>query len=69
MPGRKAGKGKAVSGSTKAGLQFPVGRMQRYIKRGMYAQRVGGSAGVYLASAIESVIQDILEVAAGQADM
>ena len=27
----------AISKSTKAGLQFPVGRVQRYLKKGRYA--------------------------------
>jgi len=30
----KAAKGKAVSRSSKAGLQFPVGRLARYLKKG-----------------------------------
>ena len=34
--GKTAGK-KAVSKSTKAGLQFPVGRIARYLKKGRYA--------------------------------
>jgi histone H2A len=34
--GKAAGKakGKAVSRSSKAGLQFPVGRLARYLKKG-----------------------------------
>ena len=51
----KAGKsgGKAASGgdgsksqsrSAKAGLQFPVGRVHRLLKKGNYAQRVGAGA-------------------------
>jgi hypothetical protein len=37
--GKAAGKakGKAVSRSSKAGLQFPVGRLARYLKKGRYA--------------------------------
>jgi histone H2A len=34
--GKKAG-GKSVSKSSKAGLQFPVGRIARYLKKGRYA--------------------------------
>jgi hypothetical protein len=40
MSGRGKGKGaskKAVSKSAKAGLQFPVGRITRYLKKGRYA--------------------------------
>ena len=34
--------GKATSRSKKAGLQFPVGRVHRYLRQGRYAARVGG---------------------------
>ncbi|KAG1670450.1 hypothetical protein FOA52_010186 [Chlamydomonas sp. UWO 241] len=37
--GRKGGK-KAVSRSAKTGLQFPVGRIARYLKKGKYAERL-----------------------------
>jgi histone H2A len=39
MSGRGKGKSgkKAVSKSSKAGLQFPVGRIARYLKKGRYA--------------------------------
>ncbi|KAL5579717.1 hypothetical protein UlMin_012159 [Ulmus minor] len=45
--GRKGGgpKKKPVSRSIKAGLQFPVGRIGRYLKKGRYAQRVLELAG------------------------
>ena len=36
--------GKTQSRSAKAGLQFPVGRVHRLLKRGNYAQRVGAGA-------------------------
>ena len=43
--GGKAGaEGKSQSRSAKAGLQFPVGRIHRLLKRGNYAQRVGAGA-------------------------
>ncbi|MBA0796965.1 hypothetical protein Gohar_007694, partial [Gossypium harknessii] len=52
--GRKGGvKKKAVSKSVKAGLQFPVGRIARFLKKGRYAQRYGGGAPVYLAAVLE----------------
>ncbi|CAN1329355.1 Histone H2A.1 [Linum perenne] len=53
--GRKAGgpKKKSVSRSVKAGLQFPVGRIGRYLKKGRYAQRVGSGAPVYMAAVLE----------------
>ena len=39
--GKSAGK-KAVSKSSKAGLQFPVGRIARYLKKGRYAGELEG---------------------------
>lgn len=39
-----AGDGKAMSRSARAGLQFPVGRIHRMLKKGNYAQRVGAGA-------------------------
>ncbi|CAN1230912.1 Probable histone H2A.4 [Linum grandiflorum] len=53
--GRKAGgpKKKPVTRSVRAGLQFPVGRIGRYLKKGRYAQRVGTGAPVYLAAVLE----------------
>jgi histone H2A len=42
-------KATATSRSSKAGLQFPVGRVHRLLKKGNYAQRVGaGAPGTYL---------------------
>jgi histone H2A len=38
------GETKGQSRSAKAGLQFPVGRVHRLLKRGNYAQRVGAGA-------------------------
>jgi histone H2A len=35
---------KSQSRSAKAGLQFPVGRVHRLLKKGNYAQRVGAGA-------------------------
>jgi histone H2A len=44
--GGKAGGEKAASQSrsSKAGLQFPVGRIHRLLRKGNYAQRVGAGA-------------------------
>ena len=39
-----AGDSKSQSRSAKAGLQFPVGRVHRLLKKGNYAQRVGAGA-------------------------
>ena len=65
MSGRGKGKTakKAVSRSAKAGLQFPVGRIARYLKQGKYAARVGAGAPVYLAAVLEYLTAEVLELA------
>ncbi|CAA7270191.1 unnamed protein product [Cyclocybe aegerita] len=59
--------GKSQSRSSKAGLQFPVGRVHRLLKRGNYAQRVGAGAPVYLAAVLEYLAAEILELAGNAA--
>ncbi|OVA03529.1 Histone H2A [Macleaya cordata] len=67
--GRRGGgpKKKAVSKSVKAGLQFPVGRIGRFLKKGRYAQRVGSGAPVYLAAVLEYLAAEVLELAGNAA--
>ncbi|KAI8855016.1 histone-fold-containing protein [Chytridium lagenaria] len=55
------------SRSEKAGLQFPVGRLHRILKKGNYAQRVGNGAPVYLAAVLEYLGAEILELAGNAA--
>ena len=64
--GKASGK-KAVSRSSKAGLQFPVGRIARYLKKGKYAERVGAGAPVYLAAVMEYLAAEVLELAGNAA--
>ncbi|VFQ91421.1 unnamed protein product [Cuscuta campestris] len=67
--GRKAGgpKKKPVTRSIRAGLQFPVGRIGRYLKKGRYAQRVGSGAAVYMAAVLEYLAAEVLELAGNAA--
>ncbi|NXL61006.1 H2AL protein, partial [Chordeiles acutipennis] len=74
MSGR--GKKPAVAGksgaptktkSAKAGLQFPVGRVYRFLKRGNYADRIGPGAAIYLAAVLEYLSAEILELAGNAA--
>ncbi|KAJ8516750.1 hypothetical protein ONZ45_g5967 [Pleurotus djamor] len=67
--GGKAGgdSSKTQSRSAKAGLQFPVGRVHRLLKKGNYAQRVGAGAPVYLAAVLEYLAAEILELAGNAA--
>ncbi|CAJ1946732.1 unnamed protein product [Cylindrotheca closterium] len=67
----KGGRGGAKKGSTsssaKAGLQFPVGRIGRYLRQGKYATRMGAGAPVYLAAVLEYLCAEILELAGNAA--
>uniref|UniRef100_A0A453T8R9 Histone H2A n=1 Tax=Aegilops tauschii subsp. strangulata TaxID=200361 RepID=A0A453T8R9_AEGTS len=59
MAGWKGQRKKAVTRSVKAGLQFPVGRIGRYLKQGRYAQRIGSGAPVYLAAVLEYLAAEV----------
>lgn len=50
---------KSTSRSSKAGLQFPVGRIARFLKAGKYAERVGAGAPVYLAAVLEYLAAEV----------
>ena len=75
MPGKgkgTSGRGKSnsksfVSKSAKAGLQFPVGRMARFLKNGKFADRVGAGAPVYLSAVLEYLTAEVLELAGNAA--
>lgn len=70
MSGRGKGgkaKTKAKSRSSRAGLQFPVGRVHRFLRKGHYAQRIGSGAPVYLAAVLEYLSAEILELAGNAA--
>ena len=67
----KGGRGKkgskATSRSAKAGLQFPVGRVARYMRNQRVAARIGGGAPVYMAAVLEYLAAEILELAGNAA--
>ncbi|CAH3172831.1 unnamed protein product, partial [Porites evermanni] len=68
--GRGKGKAKGTkskSRSSRAGLQFPVGRIHRLLRKGNYAERVGAGAPVYLAAVLEYLSAEILELAGNAA--
>uniref|UniRef100_A0A7S2RL48 Histone H2A n=1 Tax=Mucochytrium quahogii TaxID=96639 RepID=A0A7S2RL48_9STRA len=67
--GGKGGKAPASkktpqSRSSRAGLQFPVGRVHRFLKqRVALKQRVGATAAVYTAAILEYLTAEVLELA------
>ena len=70
MSGRGKGKAKGTkskSRSSRAGLQFPVGRIHRLLRKGNYGERVGAGAPVYLAAVLEYLSAEILELAGNAA--
>ena len=70
MSGRGKGgkaKGKAKSRSSRAGLQFPVGRIHRLLRKGNYGERIGAGAPVYLAAVMEYLAAEVLELAGNAA--
>ena len=69
MSGRsKAGSAKTQkSRSKRAGLQFPVARIHRHLRKGNFATRIGSGAPVYLAAVIEYLTAEVLELAGNAA--
>ena len=70
MSGRgKGGKIKKEKRSRtgRAGLQFPVGRLHRLLRKGNYAERIGAGAPVYLAAVLEYLAAEVLELSGNAA--
>ncbi|XP_034089597.1 histone H2A-like [Gymnodraco acuticeps] len=57
---------KAKTRSSRAGLQFPIGRVHRHLRKGNYAHRIE-RAPVYLAAVLEYLTAEILELAGNAA--
>ena len=63
MDGSKKGGKKSSSKSQKAGLTFPVARINRFMKGNSGTKRIGGSAPVYMTAVIEYVTAELMELA------
>ena len=64
---KKTAANQKQSRTSRAGLQFPVGRIHRHLRRGNYAQRIGAGAPVYLAAVVEYLAAEIIELAGNAA--
>jgi histone H2A len=70
MSGRGLGgkvKGKSKTRSSRAGLQFPVSRIHRMLRKGLFAKHIGAGAPVYLAAVLEYLAAEVLELAGNAA--
>eukprot|EP01056_Protomagalhaensia_sp_Gyna25_P004902 Protomagalhaensia_sp_Gyna_25__4901@NODE_51_length_6078_cov_73_141911_g38_i0_p4_GENE_NODE_51_length_6078_cov_73_141911_g38_i0NODE_51_length_6078_cov_73_141911_g38_i0_p4_ORF_typecomplete_len169_score46_22Histone/PF00125_24/2_9e14Histone/PF00125_24/6_7e02CBFD_NFYB_HMF/PF00808_23/0_0049CBFD_NFYB_HMF/PF00808_23/1_6e03Histone_H2A_C/PF16211_5/0_12_NODE_51_length_6078_cov_73_141911_g38_i0406912 len=67
-PSNKAStKPKSKSRSEKAGLTFPVGRIEKSLKHGRFAKRVGQGAPIFMAAVLEYLTSEVLELSADEA--
>ncbi|KFP04176.1 hypothetical protein N300_03174, partial [Calypte anna] len=63
----KSGVAPKKNRSAKAGLQFPVGRIYRLLKKGKYTDRVSPGAAIYLTAVLEYLSAEILELSGNAA--
>ena len=52
--------------SSRASLQFPVGRIHRHLRKGNYAERIRAGAPVYLAAVMEYLVAEVLKLAGNE---
>ncbi|XP_037564574.2 late histone H2A.2.2-like [Dermacentor silvarum] len=65
--GKAPKRAKQQTRSSRAGITFPVGRIHRLLRKGNYAERVSDAAPVYLASVLEYLTAEVLELAGNAA--
>ncbi|GAA5873402.1 hypothetical protein JCM1840_007372 [Sporobolomyces johnsonii] len=65
----EGGPRRKMSSSAKAGLEFPVGRVHKYVKKGCYTERIGKTTSVYLAGVLKYLVVDLFELAGDEAKL
>ncbi|XP_065178435.1 core histone macro-H2A.1-like [Sycon ciliatum] len=60
-------KGASRSKSSRAGLQFPVGRINRYLRQFILKKRISAVAPVYLSAVLEYLVAEVVELAGNAA--
>lgn len=66
-PARKAPKRVSISSTARAGLIFPVGRIRAQIRKHRYVDRLSNDCAVTVASVMEYMFNEILELAGNAA--
>jgi histone H2A len=61
--GNESVKSKRQTKTSRAGLQFPVGRILRKMHGENLAKRVGPKSAVYIAAVLEFLVAEIIEIA------
>lgn len=57
---RSSDRQKPVSRSKRAGLSFPIGRIDRFLRKGRYAPRISCGASVFMTSVLEYLSAEVL---------
>ena len=61
-PNKKSKVAKKTTGSEKAGILFPVGRVNRLLKEGRHAERISNTAGAFMAGSLQYIVNEMFEV-------
>jgi len=53
----------AIERKKKGGLEFPTGRIARYMKNGKFAQRISSDSPIFMTAVLEYMVAEIMELA------